>query len=180
LTLDDKKEDKKPVSATHEYSKTLADLRDEFFRVIKDSNSGSWDNNGTSRDIKVSKGVVEGNPFGGYLKGEGTISGVSPHEFLTTFCTLGCKKICEGTPQFSPFRPAANLSASFYFLGDQFIDTAKLVESFSPGEYLEISIARAQMGVSYISWIFLVVSWLLIYLPLQGPRCCQCDLIGYS
>ena len=79
---------------THKLSKTLQDIQAEFFRVLKDSQTGTWENAGTQKNIKITKKPVKDNAMG-YIKGEGMIIGFSPDEVMAVQAIVECKKICK-------------------------------------------------------------------------------------
>ena len=82
------------MKVTHKLSKTLQDIQAEFFRVLKDSQTGTWENAGTQKNIKITKKPVKDNAMG-YIKGEGKIIGFSPDEVMAVQAIVECKKICE-------------------------------------------------------------------------------------
>jgi hypothetical protein len=88
-------EKKKPFKVSHKLSKVLDDTLKEFYRVLKDSQSGSWENAGTQKNIKITKKPVPNHPMGGYVKGEGMILGFTPDEVMATQAIVECKKLCK-------------------------------------------------------------------------------------
>jgi len=132
---------------THKLSKTLQDIQAEFFRVLKDSQTGTWENAGTQKNIKITKKPVKDNAMG-YIKGEGMIIGFSPDEVMAVQAIVECKKICKLPEKqiiFFAVRPDIDI---FFSPGDPMLEDVVLIEGLSPTEEIDHVIMKGQMGVS--------------------------------
>ena len=133
---------------THKLSKTLQDIQAEFFKVLKDSQTGTWENAGTQKNIKITKKPVKDNAMG-YIKGEGMIIGFSPDEVMAVQAIVECKKICKLPEKqiffFFAVRPDIDI---FFSPGDPMLEDVLLIEGLSPTEEIDHVIMKGQMGVS--------------------------------
>ena len=119
----------------------------DFLRLVTESNGGSWEEAGVQKDIKLSKKAVPSHPMGGYVKGEGTLWGFSPHEVGAAQATLACRKKCKH--HFRPLIPPFSRNTSV-LLGDEMLGTIEFVVGLNPTDRLEHVVISSRFGFQFV------------------------------